>query len=72
MKHKALYVIFLLTVLAMIIITGSLEQERITCGQAVVASCVNFIAMAVSGYRSGMLTVPEERSHKNEAKTKRH
>ena len=57
MKRKALTVIFLLTVIALFVITGSLEHEYITIGQAIVAGIVNFIAMAVSGYKSGMLTV---------------
>lgn len=56
MKRKALSVIFLLTVFALFYITGSLEQGYITDGQAVAAFIVNFAAMAVSGYKSGMLT----------------
>lgn len=60
MKCKALSVIFLLTVLAMFYIAGSLEQEYITDGQAVIALTVNFAAMAVSGYKSGLLAVTNE------------
>lgn len=64
MKRKALSVIFLLTVLAMFYITGSLEQGYITCGQALIALTVNFAAMAVSGYKSGMLDANEEETKK--------
>lgn len=64
MKRKALSIIFLLTVLAMFYIAGSLEQEYITDGQAVIALTVNLAAMAVSGYKSGMLDANEEETKK--------
>lgn len=57
MKRKALTVIFLMTVISLFYITGSLDQGYITEGQAFVAFAVNFAAIAVSGYKSGMLTI---------------
>lgn len=59
MRSKKIFsVIFLLSWLAVFCITGSLEQEYITCGQAVTASVINFTVMGISGFLSGMLTLP--------------
>lgn len=51
----------MLTVAALFYITGSLEQEYITVGQAAAVSVVNFAVMAYSGFGSGMLTAPRKR-----------
>lgn len=59
-RKKFLSGIFLLSWLAVFLISGSLEQERITCGQAVAVSAANFVVMACSGFGSGMLTVPQK------------
>ncbi|MCM1329979.1 MAG: hypothetical protein NC253_11120 [Ruminococcus sp.] len=64
MKNKILSAVFLLTVLAMFFVAGSLEQGYITCGQAVIAMVVDFAAMGVSGCMSGMLTLPDSYKHK--------
>lgn len=47
--------IFLLTVLAMFLIAGSLDCGEISFGAAAVLSIVNFIVMAWSGFSSGLL-----------------
>lgn len=59
-RKKFLSVIFLLSWLAVFFISGSLEQEYVTCGQASAVSAVNFAVMAYSGFGSGMLTVPQK------------
>lgn len=59
-SKKFLSGIFLLSWFVMFGITGSLEQEYITCGQAVTASVINFTVMGISGFGSGMLTLPDK------------
>lgn len=48
-------IIFLLTVLAMFVIAGSLDCGEISLKTAAVLSAVNFIIMAWSGFSSGLL-----------------
>lgn len=55
---KLKQIIFLLTVLAMFMIAGSLDCGEISFGAAMAASAVNFIVMAWSGFSSGLLAVP--------------
>lgn len=59
-RKKFLSGIFLLSWLAVFLISGSLEQGRMTCGQAVTANAVNFIVIAYSGFMSGMLKPPKQ------------
>ena len=59
-SKKFLSGIFLLSWFAVFVITGSLEQEYITCGQAFAAGALNYIVMAYSGFRSGLLTLPDK------------
>ena len=37
-----------------------MEQEYITCGQAFAAGALNYIVMAYSGFKSGLLTLPDK------------
>ena len=60
-RKKFLSGIFLLSWLAVFLISGSLEQGCITIGQAATANAVNFIIMAYSGFGSGMLTLPNKK-----------
>lgn len=53
---KLKQIIFLLTVLAMFVIAGSLDCGEISLKTAAVLSAVNFIIMAWSGFSSGLLT----------------
>ena len=57
-SKKFLSGIFLLSWFVLFVITGSLEQEYITCGQAFAAGALNYIVMAYSGFRSGLPTLP--------------
>lgn len=59
MKHKAMTLIFVLSWFAVFAITGSLEQYIISVGQAVVSSVIAFTALGISGFLSGMLTLPK-------------
>lgn len=60
-RKKFLSGIFLLSWLAVFLISGGLEQGCITIGQAVTANAVNFIVMTYSGFGSGMLTLPNKK-----------
>ncbi len=67
MKIKKLkQIIFLLTVLAMFLIAGSMDNGDISFGAAIAASVVNFIVMAWSGFSSGLLMRSESAGDKNE------
>lgn len=59
-------IIFLLTVLAMFVIAGSLDCGEISFGAAAALSVVNFIIMAWSGFSSGLLVMSERAGDKNE------
>lgn len=59
-------IIFLLTVLAMFVIAGSLDCGEISLKTAAVLSAVNFIIMAWSGFSSGLLAGAERAGDKNE------
>ena len=48
--------VFFLSFLTMFFIAGSLEQDYISLEQAAVASCVDFLVMGWSGFKSGMLS----------------
>ena len=61
MKHKILTVIFVLSWFAVFAITGSLDQYIISIEQAVVPSIIVFAAMGISGFISGLLTLPKPR-----------
>lgn len=54
---KLKQVIFLMTVLAMFLIAGSLDCGEMSFGAAIAASVVNFIIMAWSGFSSGLLAL---------------
>lgn len=56
---KLKQIIFLLTVLAMFLIAGSMDNGDISFGVAVAASVVNFIIMAWSGFSSGLLVLSD-------------
>lgn len=52
MIKKFLDVLFLLSFIAIYFIAGSMEQEYISFGQAVIAFLVDFAVMGISGYAS--------------------
>lgn len=54
---KVLVALFLLTVLAMFFIAGSMEQDYISLGQGIAASIVNFVLMFFSGFKTGLLDI---------------
>lgn len=54
---KMLEALFLLTVLAMFLIAGSMEQDYISLGQGIAASAVNFVIMFFSGFKTGLLDI---------------
>lgn len=56
---KIKQIIFLLTVLAMFLIAGGMDNGEISFDEAALASIVNFIIMAWSGFSSGLLTVSD-------------
>lgn len=60
MKNKVLTAVFLLSWLAVFYIVGGIDQYMISIGQGVVYSLIAFTAMAVSGFLSGLLTLPEK------------
>lgn len=60
MKNKILTVIFVLSWFALFAIVGSLDQYAITVEQAITYSIIDFTAMGLSGFGSGMLTLPDE------------
>lgn len=64
MKHKILIVIFVLSWFAVFFIAGSLDQYIISVGQAVVYFIIIFMAMGISGFLSGMLTLPDKHNKK--------
>ena len=53
-------IIFLLTVLAMLLIAGSMDCGEISFSAAMAVSAVNFILMAWSGFSSGLLEAPDK------------
>ena len=57
MSETIKQIIFLLTVLAMFLIAGSLDCGEISLKTAAVLSAVNFIIMAWSGFSSGLLVL---------------
>ncbi len=62
MKIKKLkQIIFLLTVLAMFLIAGSMDNGDISFGAAAILSAGNFIIMAWSGFSSGLLAVYDKK-----------
>lgn len=64
MKRKILTVIFVLSWFAVFFIAGSLDQYIISVGQAIGYSVIVFAAMAVSGFLSGLLTLPDKYNKK--------
>ena len=58
---KLKQIIFLLTVLAMFLIAGGMDNGDIPFDAAAVLSIVNFIVMAWSGFTSGLLTVSDKK-----------
>ncbi|MBD5145655.1 MAG: hypothetical protein HDT21_07100 [Ruminococcus sp.] len=58
---KLKQIIFLLTVLAMFLIAGGMDNGDIPFDAAAVLSIVNFIIMAWSGFSSGLLVLPDDR-----------
>ncbi len=60
---KLKQIIFLLTVLAMFLIAGSMDCGEISFGAAMAASAVNFIIMAWSGFSSGLLAVSDKKEN---------
>ncbi len=54
-------IIFLLTVLAMFLIAGSMDNGDISFGAAAILSAGNFIIMAWSGFSSGLLAVYDKK-----------
>lgn len=57
---KLKQIIFLLTVLTMFLIAGGMDNGDISFGAAAVASIVNFIVMAWSGFSSGLLVLSDD------------
>lgn len=66
-RKKFLSGIFLLSWLAVFFMSGSLEQGRMTCGQAAAESAANFAVMAYSGFGSGLLVLSDTNSKKEPA-----
>lgn len=64
-RKKFLSGIFLLSWLAVFLISGSLEQGRMTCGQAAAVSAANFAVMAYSGFGSGLLVLSDINNKKS-------
>lgn len=58
---KLKQIIFLLTVLAMFLITGNLDSGEMSLKSAGIAMMVDFIVMAWSGFSSGLLVLPDDR-----------
>lgn len=58
---KLKQIIFLLTVLAMFVITGNLDSGEMSLKSAGIAMTVDFIVMAWSGFSSGLLELPDDR-----------
>ena len=61
MKKKILSAVFVVTVLAIFCISGSLEQNMISHAQAIIYSAITFAVMGYSGFKSGMLIKPDRR-----------
>ena len=59
-KNKILPVVFLLSWFAIFALTGSFEQFRISAVEYIVYCAVAFIAIGVSGFLSGMFTLPDD------------
>lgn len=59
-SKKFLSGIFLLSWFAVFCITGNLEQGYISSGQAFSAYAMNYVVMAYSGFKSGMLALPDK------------
>ena len=64
MRKKIFTIIFVLSWFAVFAITGSLDQYIISIEQAVVPSIIVFAAMGISGFLSGMLTLPDKYNRK--------
>lgn len=64
MRNKILTVIFVLSWFAVFFIAGSLDQYIISVGQAIGYSVIVFAAMGISGFLSGMLTLPDKHNKK--------
>lgn len=59
MSRTIKQIIFLLTVLAMFLIAGSLDCGEISLEAAAVSSAFNFTIMAWSGFSSGLLVLSD-------------
>lgn len=59
MRKKLFAIIFVLSWFAVFAIMGSLDQYIISIEQAVVSSIIAFTALGISGFMSGMLTLPK-------------
>lgn len=68
MKKKivkgVLEVVFFVALFAVFCISGSLEQGYINTGETIVYVSIAFIALGVSGFLSGLLTLPDYRRPK--------
>lgn len=64
MKNKILTVIFVLSWFALFAIVGSLDQYTIAVEQAITYSIIDFTAIGLSGFKSGLLTLPDDRYKK--------
>lgn len=63
--NNVLSVVFFLTFVEMFVLAGSLEQCTISDKKSLISFAINFTVMAFSGFKSGLLTVPDYRKGKN-------
>lgn len=58
---RVLEVVFFVAIFAISCILGSMEQGYISIGEAIVYVSIAFITLGVSGFVSGLLTLPDKR-----------
>lgn len=58
-KKKILSAVFVAGVIALLMIAGNVEQGA-SFGETIICTIIDFLVLAFSGFRSGLLTRPEE------------
>lgn len=66
LKNKLLPGIFTISWIAVLALTGNFEQCRISAVEYIVYCTVAFIAIGVSGFMSGLLTLPDSERRKKQ------
>lgn len=61
MRKKMLSILFTISFLTLFLITGWLEENYISCGQAALYTVIDTTIVIVSGFKSGLLRLADRR-----------